>query len=120
MKKILFVFVLVTFYLTSCQSNNNTAAEIEGHLNKIIGDKKIAASSAPIDYIEHNQQEYDSIIHTGEDSLKYLTAELKSSKENGLKEWIMAKASTDILKTDNPITEWSTGKDWISQYTAHE
>ncbi|WP_458121640.1 hypothetical protein [Paenibacillus sp. Z6-24] len=121
MRKILVItLLLINVCLVACQSNNNVAAEIEGHLDKIIGDKEIAASSAPIDYIEHNQQEYDSIINTGEDGLQYLTAELKSSEENGLKEWIMAKASTDILKMDNPVTEWSTGKEWINKYTAHE
>jgi len=103
-------------FLVACQSSDNVGPEIEGNLDKIINNKEIGLSSNPNDYIKENQNEYDNIISKGEKGLEYLIDELKSSKENGLKEWIMAKASVDILKTNNPIKEWSTGKEWIEKY----
>ncbi|CAI6035454.1 hypothetical protein PAECIP112173_00802 [Paenibacillus sp. JJ-100] len=116
MKKILFIFLLITVCLVACQSSDNVGQEIEDNLRKIINNKEIIFSSNPIDYIEQNQTEYENIISKGEKGLVYLIEELKSSKENGLKEWIMAKASTDILKTNNPIKEGQTGKEWINKY----
>ncbi|MEK4512100.1 hypothetical protein EJP82_12150 [Paenibacillus anaericanus] len=120
MKKILLNFLLITVCLVACQSSDNVGREIEDNLSKIINNKEVAFSSNPIDYIDQNQNEYENIISKGEKGLKYLIVELKSSEENGLKEWIMAKASTDILKTNNPIKEWSTGKEWINKYSEND
>ncbi|GGH27477.1 hypothetical protein [Paenibacillus segetis] len=120
MKKILFIFLLISVCLAACQSSDNVGREIEGNLSKIINNKEIAFSSNPNDYIKQNQNEYENIISEGDKGLEYLIKELKSSKENGLKEWIMAKVSTDILKTNNPIKEWSTGKEWINKYIEND
>jgi hypothetical protein len=116
LKKLLFIALLISVFLVACQSNDNVGPEIEGNLNKIINNKEIGLSSNPNDYIKENQNEYNNIISKDEKGLEYLMDELKSSKEDGLKEWIMAKASVDILKTNNPIKEWSTGKEWIEKY----
>jgi len=116
LKKILFIILLTLVFLVACQSSSNVGPEIEGNLDMIINNKGISISSNPIDYIKQNQNEYDSIISKDEKGLEYLIEELKGSKVNGLKEWIMAKASIDILKTNNPIKDWSTGKEWINKY----
>ncbi|OAB47176.1 hypothetical protein [Paenibacillus antarcticus] len=116
MKKILFIFLLSSVVLVACQSSGNVGPEIEGNLDKIINNKGISHSSNPLDYIKQNQNEYDNIVSKDEKGLEYLIEGLKGSEENGLKEWIMAKASIDILKTNNPIKEWSTGKEWINKY----
>ncbi|AOZ90836.1 hypothetical protein [Paenibacillus crassostreae] len=116
MKKSLFIILLTLVFVVSCQSSDNVGQEIEANLNKIINNKEIAHSSNPNDYIKQNQNEYDNIISKDEQGLEYLIENLKTSKEDGLKEWIMAKACNDILKSDNPIQEWSTGKEWINKY----
>lgn len=114
MKKILLIFLLITVCLVACQSSDNVGREIEDNLSKIINNKEVAFSSNPFDYIEQNQNEYENIISKGEKGLQYLIEELKSSEENGLKEWIMAKASTDILQTNNPKKNGQQGRNGLT------
>ncbi|MNV72620.1 hypothetical protein D3C71_1657240 [compost metagenome] len=73
-------------------------------------------SSNPNDYIAAHQEAYDLIIGQGDAGLKYLVQELKSSDDNGLKAWIMAKASSDILGEASPVKTWSTAQEWVAQY----
>lgn len=115
--------------MAACQSNKSIDQEIERknqtiigkqlntNLETIITNKKVQISSNPNDYIKANQEQYDEIIKTGNDGLEYLVKGLKQSKDNGLKEWIMAKACEDILKEKKQIiTGWSTGKEWLNKY----
>jgi predicted small secreted protein len=119
MKRNIFVSVTILFVLllvTACQTNKNVGDEIEMNLNTIIKNEKIMNASNPNEYIQQNQKAYNEIINYGNDGLNYLTKELKNSDQNGLREWIMAKACEDLLKNENPVKEWSTGKEWISKY----
>lgn len=113
---ILLLVVTVCFLITACQSDKNIAKEIEKNLNAIVNNEKVMTSSNPNEYIQQNQNSYQEIINKGNDGLSYLTTELKKSKQNGLKEWLMANACEDLLKNKNPVKEWSTGKEWITKY----
>lgn len=117
MKTIVLLAAVALFLLsTACQSEQSVSKEIEEHLHAIVKNEKAIVSSNPNVYIQQNQKHYQEIIDKGNDALSYLVNELKSSKQNGLKEWIMAKASEDILKDKSPVKEWSTGKEWITKY----
>lgn len=117
MRRDIVVLILAIFLsVTACQSDENTGYKIEDNLKVIVKNEKAIISSNPYDYIQQNQRLYNEIIDTGNEGLDYLMKELKESKHNGLKEWIMAKACEDILEDKNPVKEWSTGKEWITKY----
>lgn len=113
--------VLYLSILIACQSiqnaeSNDIGNQIEKNLVTIMDNNSVLASSNPAAYIQNNQDLYDEILTTGDKGLEFLLNELKDSKENGLKEWIMAKACEDILKDDRQIEGWSTGKEWLNKY----
>ncbi|WP_197088285.1 hypothetical protein [Paenibacillus dauci] len=114
--------------ITACQSNTSIdqskskteEIRIENSINKnldlIIANKNTRLSSNPTDYINANKKHYEEITNTGDQGFKFLYGELKQSSNDGLKEWIMAKACEDILKEKKPSIQWTSGKDWLQQY----
>ncbi|GAS80530.1 hypothetical protein [Paenibacillus amylolyticus] len=89
---------------------------IESKLQQMVSDPVLLTSSNPNDYIAGNREAYDDILHTGEAGLLLLLQQLESSPDNGLKEWIMAQASTELLGEHNPVEAWHSGKDWLRKY----
>lgn len=128
MKRKILISITTILYLSiliACQSSinvepNDTGDQIERNLVTIMDNNSVLASSNPATYIQNNQNLYDEILASGDKGLKFLLNELKNSKEDGLKEWIMAKACEDILKDESQIEVqiegWSTGKEWFSKY----
>lgn len=113
--KILLVFIVL--FMAGCSDKVNTQ-DIEDNLQLIVSDKQSMASSNPNDYIKSQSKAYQAILNRGNAALEYLTMELRNHKANGLKEWIMAKASDDILGDASPVSEWATGKEWSDKYQA--
>ncbi|MBD7969307.1 hypothetical protein [Paenibacillus gallinarum] len=124
MKRKIFISITTVLYLSiliACQSSQNAKPndignQIEKNLMSIMDNNSVLASSNPAAYIQDNQNLYDEILASGDKGLEFLLNELKNSKEDGLKEWIMAKACEDILKDERQIEGWSTGKEWLSKY----
>ncbi|WP_461480210.1 hypothetical protein [Paenibacillus sp. PvR052] len=110
------LIIMMLLITTSCQSNVSVGEEIEKNLSIILNNPNASFSSNPNIYIEPNHQAYLEILREGTDGTEYLINSLKHSEENGLKEWIMAKACADILKDKNPVKEWSSGKEWLKKY----
>jgi ABC-type Fe3+-hydroxamate transport system substrate-binding protein len=105
--------------LSACTvtADNRSAAEtIEQSLNTMVNEPVLAASSNPNDYIAGHRDVYEAILQTGSEGLNFLLDQLESSGDNGLKEWIMARASAELLGEDNPVQDWDSGKDWLRQY----
>ncbi|MFX3647746.1 MAG: hypothetical protein ACE3K2_28065 [Paenibacillus sp.] len=92
------------------------SATIESNLQQMVSDPVLLTSSNPNDYIAGNREAYEDILNTGEAGRILLLQQLESSPENGLKEWIMAQASTELLGEHNPVEAWHSGKDWLRQY----
>lgn len=92
----------------------NFQKSIDKRLNIILSPK--IPSSNPYDYIELNKSTYDSIRKEGQPAFKYLLKKLELSKNDGLESWIIAKLCNDILAKKNPVTNWSTGKEWLEKY----
>ncbi|WJM09948.1 hypothetical protein [Paenibacillus sp. PK1-4R] len=92
------------------------SATIESKLQQMVSDPVLLTSSNPNDYIAGNREAYEDILSTGEAGLFLLLQQLESSPDNGLKEWIMAQASNELLGEHNPVEGWHSGKDWLRQY----
>ncbi len=94
------------------------SATIESKLQQMVSDPDpvLLTSSNPNDYIAGNPEVYKDILNTGEAGLLLLLQQLESSPENGLKEWIMAQASSEMLGDHSPVEAWHSGKDWLRQY----
>lgn len=109
-------FLICILLLSAC--GKDIGKEIEADLLKIMTDPKweVRISSNPYSSIASQKKSYDDIVNHGDEALVYLTRELKASKNNGLKEWIMAYACTDILGEKNPVKEWGNGKEWLAGY----
>ena len=121
------LFVLLVFSLVGC---NNTAKKVsadkifeqamEEQLNNIIHpkDKKVSLSSNPYDYIkgEDSSKDYKYIVSQGEKSLNYMLNKFSNSNENGLEEYIMAMACSEILKESTDSKNWSSGKEWYDNH----
>ncbi|RCX17533.1 hypothetical protein DFR58_10779 [Anaerobacterium chartisolvens] len=71
------------------------------------------SSSNPYDYIKNNEN-YTFIITNGSKSLNYMLKAFSESSNDGLQEYIMALACSEILKEKDKT--WSTGKDWYDKY----
>lgn len=118
MKRILlslFIFALVT----ACSPNSSkqqALSIIDRNLDAIISNGKIQASSNPADYIHASPERYGEILDTGNPGVDYLLHELKESPDNGLREWIIAKACEDMLKDQAPDAQWASGKEWLRVY----
>jgi hypothetical protein len=109
---------MVSYLLIQSWINLNNEVDfgnsIDERLNILVSPKTVMSN--PNEYIKRNKPVYDSIVAEGRPALSYLLKELKVSKEDGLKAWIMAKLCCDILKEKNPVFHWSTGKEWYFMY----
>jgi hypothetical protein len=106
-------FLLISINSCSKNSSLDVGSIIDNKLDKICTP---STSSNPYDYIKDNK-DFSDIVNMGNDALKYMLTKLKNSKEDGLKEYIMAIACSQILKEDQSIKNWSTGKEWYYNYT---
>jgi hypothetical protein len=110
------ILVSVTGCNYQASSTKNIGSVIESSLDTIVSEKSVAMSSSPGDYIAANEEAYKVIVNLGQPSLKYLTDKFEQGSENGLRQWIMAKACSDILGKKDPVKNWSSGKDWYQKY----
>ncbi|MEO2214392.1 hypothetical protein ABGV40_26350 [Paenibacillus amylolyticus] len=114
---LLSVWTALTVAACSTQTGEQeVSATIESNLLQMVSNPVLLTSSNPNDYIDGNREAYEDILSTGEAGLFLLLQQLESSPDNGLKEWIMAQASTELLGEHNPVEGWHSGKDWFRQY----
>lgn len=94
---------------------------IDEKLNNITNpkDSKVLISSNPYDYINSvdSNEDYKYIVSQGENSLNYMLSKFANSTGNGLEEYIMAIACSEILKENPTSKNWISGKEWYEQYT---
>jgi len=117
------VSLSTVFVLGACAiqtKEQSISGVIEHSLQEMVSESVIMSSSNPNDYIVGSPEAYELILNTGEEGLNVLLQELEASADNGLKEWIMAQASTELLGERNPVNEWNSGKDWLRQYKMSE
>ena len=88
---------------------------INRRLKSIMGNEKEIFSSNPYDYIKDNK-DYDYLVGLGLDGLDIMLIKLRDSKNNGLREHLLAIACAEILGDDIESKTWSTGKEWYELY----
>ncbi|HEY8804716.1 MAG TPA: hypothetical protein VIM42_06340 [Clostridium sp.] len=119
---VLFGFSLIGCSNTTKKVSTDKAFEqtIEKKLDNITHPKdiKVLASSNPYDYIknEDSNKDYKYIVSHGNNSLNYMLNKFANSNTNGLKEYIMAIASSEILKENVETKKWDTGREWYNNY----
>lgn len=79
-------------------------------------DSKLLLSSNPYDYIKNNYKDYNYIVSNGEKSLNYMLNRFANSISNGLEEYIMATACSEILNEDKQEKNWASGREWYNNY----
>lgn len=119
LKKISIVFctLLMLINFSGCSTNNKTdlGTTIDSKLDTICSNPKVSTSSNPYDYTK-NSQDYKDIVSLGNNALTYMLTKFEGSKENGLKEYIMAIACSEILKENVETKKWETGREWYDNY----
>jgi hypothetical protein len=79
-----------------------------------------ASSSNPYKYIAGNA-DYKNIVKLGSAALPAIDEKIKTSQENGLREYILALAAEEIAKVDlkGDNFGWSNAKQWDKKWHEH-
>ncbi|ACT03168.1 hypothetical protein [Paenibacillus sp. JDR-2] len=123
------LFILLAFIfvasLIGCSARTDSRDKtfeqsIDERLHDIVNPKnnKVSFSSNPYDYIkgEENNLNYKYIVTQGEQSLDYMLHKFASNDEDGLEEYIMAMACSEILKENPDDKKWASGREWYREY----
>ena len=119
---VLFVFSLIGCSNTAKKPSTDKAFEqtIDRKLNNITHPKDytVLLSSNPYDYIKgvDSIKDYKYIVLQGENSLNYMLYKFANSDKNGLEEYIMAIACSEILKENTASKNWISGRDWYDNW----
>lgn len=102
------------------QIDRNVAAMMDNIEQMAVKNPQLAASSNPYDYISGNEN-YNNIVKLGPKALPIIEEKVKSSKENGLREYILAMAAEEIAKVDlkGDNFGWSNAKEWANKWDRH-
>lgn len=95
-------------------SDEDLARTIDEKLNAIISNGP-SFSSNPYHYIKDNQ-DYEEIVDMGKPALEYMLRKFEAGKENGLKEYIMAAACSEILGEKPGTGNGVSGRDWFNSH----
>ena len=92
-------------------------ATIESKLDAICNNSnpKVQLSSNPYDYTKDSKDLKD-IVNLGDDALRYMLTKFENGKENGLKEYVMAIACSEILKENPETKKWASGREWYASF----
>jgi hypothetical protein len=121
------ITILLAFSLIGC---NKASKKVPGDevFQKTIDEKiynivytqnsMVAISSNPYDYIKDKEslEDYKYIVSQGEKALNYMLHKFSISSSNGLEEYIMAIACSEILEEDRSLIKWASGQEWYSHY----
>jgi hypothetical protein len=120
---VLFAFSLIGFSNTAKKVSTDKAFEqtIEEKLNNNTNpkDSRVLLSSNPYDYIKgvDSNEDYKYIVSQGKRSLNFMLNKFSNSNKNGLEEYIMAIACSEILKENSTPKNWASGREWYDNYT---
>ncbi|WP_418792159.1 DUF5412 family protein [Phosphitispora sp. TUW77] len=72
-------------------------------------------SSNPYDFIKNNS-DYADIVDLGQPALDYMLSRFEQTADNGLKEYVMAIACSEILGENPDQKDWSSGREWYEKH----
>jgi hypothetical protein len=99
-------------------SLDNTGEIIDQKLEDIIKNGP-GFSSSPYDYVK-DSEDFEYIISLGDKALNYMLDKFESTKDNGLKEYIMAIACSRILDEGPEDKDWATAQEWYRGYISSQ
>ncbi|MHB8076321.1 hypothetical protein [Desulfosporosinus fructosivorans] len=90
---------------------------IESKLDAICNNSnpKVQLSSNPYESTKDSQDLKD-IVNFGDDALRYMLTKFENGEENGLKEYVMAIACSEILKENPETKKWASGREWYDRF----
>lgn len=114
---ILFIFIISISFI-SCSQNNKRdwGSIIDTKLDAICRNNKNMESSNPYIYTK-DSKEYKDIVNLGDTALKYMLSRFETSEDNGLEEYVMALACSEILRENTKDKRWASGREWYDNYT---
>ncbi len=92
-------------------------ADIKQIMEDIDKDPTVGASSNPWHYVGVSPA-FPRLVERGEPALEAIAAEIEESKENGLREYLLAMAGNAILGEKKQYTAWDNAKGWLALYRA--
>ncbi|WP_336771470.1 hypothetical protein [Paenibacillus sp. MMO-58] len=114
--------VLLVLCLISSKKNSFERTVDEKLIHIVIPkDDHIRFSSSPYEYMntEESKTDYEYIVSHGDKSLRYMLRKFASSKDDGLQEYIMALACSEILQEDPAAKDWDSGRKWYNDRFAN-
>jgi hypothetical protein len=118
-KLVILCMVMLLSACTSSEKEMDIIQQVERDLEKIVSSNEVnGLASNPNDYIKNHTSEFNRIVEQKQITLKHFLDKFAKSHEDGLEEYIMAAACSEILGKKDPVKEWSTGKEWYEQYIA--
>ncbi len=75
----------------------------------------VQLSSNPFDYVSVSPA-FERLVARGAPAVDAIAREIERSKDNGLREYLLAIAGSRILREPRSGATWSTGKGWAAQY----
>jgi len=124
----LLLCVSVALLVTGCAKTQTPSSEemralvradIDQIMNDIDGDPTVGASSNPWDYLSVSPA-FTRLVERGEPALEAIAEEIEESKENGLREYLLAMAGNGILGEKRQYTYWDNAKGWVALYRADQ
>ena len=108
---------------TSASSNEEMRTAVHGDATQMMADINTAQargtgvglSSNPFSYVGVSPA-WGRLVGRGKPALDSIVAEIESSKEDGLREYLLALAGQSILGKPQPSTGVSSGKGWARAY----
>ncbi len=87
-------------------------------IDQIALNPAMAASSNPYDYIKAGQELFDQILSYGDVAVSCMVSHLRSTQNDGLREYIMAAACAEFtgVGKDKDAAPWFSGKSWLNLY----
>lgn len=126
-RMVLAILLLLLAGIVLCVYLEQRAFEssLDANLYAIVHPKgnAVSASSDAYAYIQADKMDYDSIVQGGTRSLSYMLKKFAANSDDGLEQYIMAVACSEILGTaTNRDTQrnWISGRDWYNQYTKNK
>lgn len=92
-----------------------------GILDEIVNNPDVAASSNPYDYLQGKPELYAELLSCGEDTVDCFVSELRSAKNYGLREYLMAAVCSELTGVGDKngsyeTSWWSTAQEWLTLY----
>lgn len=133
MKKLLGMLLSMIFVtgLLSVAFTAALSAEIDNNIDSLVQsiddismlEPSRHASPNPYDYVQGNAS-FKNLVALGPDALPIIENKINSSKDDGLKEYLLAIAAEEIARVNlkdssGTIQPWSTGKEWAKAWRKH-